>query len=131
MAVYYVFNLHYNLHVKPSLLSLQAICRQLEETTMLVVRSNWPYVPKCFEKLSNSTQSAGDKYSLQCGLMNFIFLFNHGKFIFQNLPLWQISYLRRRMSMHLVKTNTVEHQAVKTNRRNHNAVINNNRVTLY
>ena len=31
MATYYGFNLHYNHHVRPSLLFLQAVCLKLED----------------------------------------------------------------------------------------------------
>lgn len=62
MTVYYVFNLHYNLHVKPSLLFLQAICLQLEDDDDVRGEEQLAMFRNVLKKLSDSNKSAGDKY---------------------------------------------------------------------
>ena len=62
MAVYYVYNLHYNVHVKPSLLFLQTVCLHLEDDEVRE-EEQLAMFRNILKKLGSGNQS-GEKHSL-------------------------------------------------------------------
>lgn len=75
MAVYYVFNLHYNVHVKPSLLFLQAVCLHLEDDDEVREEEQLAMFRNVLKKLRNGNRS-GENSLLARTLHYFIYIFN-------------------------------------------------------